>query len=79
MTHNDPCNTAETAVRAPRMASIAEVSEMFGLSQYFVRKLAVCGRIKAVRISGRILINVDRFTEFLNSSTLCDEGWDGLY
>lgn len=62
-----------SAVKVPKMASIAEVSEMFGLSKYFVRKLASSGKIRAVRISGRILVNVDKFTEFLNSSTLRDE------
>lgn len=61
------------AMKVPKMASISEVSEIFGVSQYFVRKLANSGKIKAVRISGRILVNVDKFAEFLNNSTLCDE------
>lgn len=68
-----PAQIQPAAVKVPKMASVAEVSEMFGVSQYFVRKLASSGKIKAVRISGRILVNVDKFTEFLNNSTLCDE------
>ncbi len=76
MTENTTINVTQVqpaAVKVPKMASVAEVSEMFGVSQYFVRKLASSGKIKAVRISGRILVNVDKFTEFLNNSTLCDE------
>lgn len=68
-----PAQIQPAGVKVPKMASVAEVSEMFGVSQYFVRKLASSGKIKAVRISGRILVNVDKFTEFLNNSTLCDE------
>ena len=56
--------------KIPQMETIAKTAELFGLSQYFVRKLAVSGKIKAVRIAGRILINVDRFAEYLNNSTL---------
>lgn len=74
ITQVQPAGDARPAgVKVPKMASVAEVSEMFGVSQYFVRKLASSGKIKAVRISGRILVNVDKFTEFLNNSTLCDE------
>ena len=76
MTENTTINVTQVqpaGVKVPKMASVAEVSEMFGVSQYFVRKLASSGKIKAVRISGRILVNVDKFTEFLNNSTLCDE------
>ena len=74
MAESKNINTQEKIlVKVPRMASIAEVSEIFGLSQYLVRKLAYSGKIKAVRVSGRILVNVDRFTEFLNESTLCDD------
>ena len=73
MTENTSISITRTETMVPKMAGIAEVSEMFGVSRYFVRKLANSGRINAVRISGRILINVDRFAEDLNSSVLCGE------
>ncbi|MGN0655623.1 MAG: helix-turn-helix domain-containing protein [Ruminiclostridium sp.] len=54
----------------PHMETIARTAELFGVSQYFVRKLALSGKIVAVRISGRILINCDKFAEYLNTATL---------
>lgn len=57
----------------PEMKTIKQTAEMFGVSQYFVRKLAASGRINAVRIAGRILVNCDKFAEYLNGATLCDE------
>lgn len=62
---------AQNAV--PEMKTIKATAEMFGVSQYFVRKLATSGRIKAVRVAGRILVNCDKFAEYLNGVTLCDE------
>lgn len=58
----------------PQMKTIKQTAELFGVSQYFARKLAASGRIKAVRAAGRILVNCDKFAEYLNSAALCDEG-----
>ncbi|MCM1167292.1 MAG: helix-turn-helix domain-containing protein [Lachnospiraceae bacterium] len=60
----------------PEMKTIKQTAEMFGVSQYFVRKLATSGRINAVRVAGRILVNCDRFAEYLNSATLSNENTD---
>lgn len=57
----------------PHMETIKETAKLFGVSQYFVRKLALSGKIVAVRISGRILINCDKFSEYLNTATLKPE------
>ncbi len=54
----------------PHMETIKRTAELFGVSQYFVRKLALSGQIVAVRISGRILVNCDKFAEYLNTTTL---------
>lgn len=62
---------AQNAV--PEMKTIKDTAEMFGVSQYLVRKLATSGRIKAVRVAGRILVNCDKFAEYLNGATLCEE------
>lgn len=60
----------EDVLKIPRMETIKKTAELFGVSQYFVRKLANGGKINAVRISGRILINCDKFAEYLNHATL---------
>ena len=62
----------ENGLKVPQMETIAKTAKLFGVSQYFVRKLANSGKINAVRISGRILINCDKFSEYLNTATLCD-------
>lgn len=54
----------------PRMETMQRTAEIFGVSYYFVRKMALSGKINAVRISGRILINCDKFADFLNNATL---------
>lgn len=57
----------------PHMETIKETAKLFGLSEYFIRKKAKAGEIVAVRISGRILINCDKLTEYLNTATLKPE------
>ncbi len=57
----------------PHMETIKKTAELFGVSEYFVRKKALAGEIVAVRISGRILVNCDKFTEYLNTCTLKPE------
>ncbi len=64
------------AIHIPRMETIANTATLFGVSQYFVRKLAVRGEINAVRLAGRILINCDKFAEYLNSATLVEKPAD---
>lgn len=54
----------------PNMETMQRTAEIFGVSYYFVRKMALSGKINAVRISGRILINCDKFADFLNNATL---------
>lgn len=58
----------------PHMETIKKTAELFGVSEYFVRKKALAGEIVAVRISGRILVNCDKFAEYLNTATLKPEG-----
>lgn len=63
----------DIGLKIPHMETIVKTAELFGVSQYFVRKLANSGKIKAVRISGRILINCDKFAEYLNNVTLQED------
>ena len=57
-------------ITLPHMETMQRNAKIFGLSYYFVRKMALSGKINAVRISGRILINCDKFADFLNNATL---------
>jgi excisionase family DNA binding protein len=50
----------------PRMATINETAEIVGLAKHYIRQLALQGKIKHVRAGKKILINVDRFIEYLN-------------
>lgn len=56
----------------PRMATIGETAALFGVSAYFVRKLVRSGQVVAVRTGCKYLVNIDRFAEFLNSSTVSE-------
>ena len=75
MTEN--MNTNETTAAAPKslphMENIATAAEHFGLTRSAVRVLAEEGKIKAVRIGGRIFVIVDSMSEFFAVCTLAPE------
>jgi len=49
------------------MATINEAAKLTGLAKYFIRQLALKNQIKNVRAGKKILINVEKLIEFLNS------------
>lgn len=51
----------------PQMATINEAAKITKLAKYFIRQLALQGKIKHVRAGKKILINVDKLIEFLNN------------
>lgn len=57
----------------PRMAGIKETAKIFGLPVHFVRQKVNNGEVVAVRAGRRFLVNVDKFAEYLNSSTIAPE------
>ena len=61
--------TATEPKSLPHMENITKAAELFGLTRYAVRVLAEEGKIKAVRIGGRIFVNVD-MSEFFAACTL---------
>ena len=62
--------TAAEPKSLPHMENITKAAELFGLTRYAVRVLAEEGKIKAVRIGGRIFVS-----EFFAACTLApDEG-----
>lgn len=60
-------------IRIPRMRTIKETAELFGLPVHFVRQKVNDGEIVAVRAGRRFLVNIDRFAEYLNSNTIPQE------
>lgn len=60
--------TAE--INAPRMATVKETAAIFGLPVYFVRQKVKSGEVIAVQAGTKALVNVDRFADYLNTSTI---------
>ena len=59
----------------PRMEKLKTAAELFGLSYYAVRQLVLSGTVPAVRLGGsgsrgKLLINCDALSEYLNKATL---------
>ena len=57
-------------IKIPRMRTIRETAELFGLPVHFVRQKVNDGEIVAVRAGRRFLVNIDRLCEYLNSNTI---------
>ena len=57
----------------PRMETIKKTAELFGLPVHFVRSKVSSGEVVAVRAGKRFLVNVDKFAEYLNTSTIKQE------
>ena len=60
-------------IRIPRMRTIKETAELFGLPVHFVRQKVNNGEIVAVRAGRRFLVNVDKLAEYLDSNTIPQE------
>jgi len=66
-------NETEKTLIIPRMETIKKTAEIFGLPVHFVRTKVSSGEVVAVRAGRRFLVNVDKFAEYLNSSTISSE------
>jgi len=51
----------------PKMATIIETAEITGLAKYHIRQLTLQGKIKHIRAGKKILINIEKLIEYLNS------------
>lgn len=56
--------------KIPQMLRITDIAEMYGLPVHFVRTLVNSGEVVAVRVGNKILVNAEKFSEFLDSNTL---------
>lgn len=59
--------------KIPHMEGIRKTAELFGLPVHFVRCKVSSGEVVAVRAGRRFLVNVDKFAEYLNTSTVQPE------
>lgn len=57
-------------IAVPRMRTIKQTAEIFGLPVHFVREKVSAGEVVAVRAGRRFLVNIDRFAEYLNTCTV---------
>lgn len=55
--------------KIPEMLTVKDTAKKFGLSEYLIRTKAKSGEIVAVRIGKKLLINSDKFSEYLNTNT----------
>ena len=55
------------------MEGIRKTAELFGLPVHFVRTKVASGEVVAVRAGRKFLVNVDRFAEYLNNTTVQPE------
>lgn len=53
----------------PTMLTIKETAEKTGLAEYYIRQCCINNKIVHVRCGKRILVNLDKFVDFLNTST----------
>lgn len=57
----------------PHMENIKKTAEIFGLPEHFVRSKVASGEVVAVRAGKRILVNVEKFAEYLNTATITSQ------
>lgn len=57
-------------LKIPTFETIANTAKIFGLPENMVHQLAIRGEIVAINSGRKILINVNRFSDYLDSHTL---------
>lgn len=57
-------------LKIPTMENIKKTAEIFGLPEHFVRSKVASGEVVAVRAGKRFLVNVEKFAEYLNTTTI---------
>ena len=63
----------DNETKIPRMEGIKRTADILGLPVHFVRAKVLSGEVVAVRAGRRFLVNVDKFIEYLNGSTITPE------
>lgn len=68
-----PKSSEESKSKVPRMESIPITAKIHGLPVNLVRQKVLSGEVPAIRAGRKILVNVDKFTEYLNNTKLTPE------
>ena len=63
----------------PTMENIRKTAEIFGLPEHFVRSKVASGEVVAVRAGKRFLVNIEKFAEYLNSTTIISKSDDNTF
>lgn len=56
--------------RIPEMLTVKDTAKRFGISENAIRQKAKNGEIVVTPIGKKILVNADKFIEYLNTNTL---------
>lgn len=59
--------------KIPDMRGVKETATNFGIAVHYARRLALTGKVKAVRAGCKILINQKSVADYFNSCTLDNE------
>lgn len=59
--------------KIPTMLKITEIADMYGLPVHFVRALVNNGEVVSTRVGNKILVNAERFADYLNTNTICSQ------
>ena len=60
----------DNKLKIPQMEGIRRTAEIFNLPVHFVRQKVNAGEVVAVRAGKKFLVNIDKFAEYLNSTTV---------
>lgn len=63
-------NNINNNTKIPQMENIQTTAAIFHMPVYSIRQLVLSGRVPAIRVGRRIFVNVDGFSEYLNTCTL---------
>lgn len=63
-------NSAPSIKKLPKICTIKETAQLFGLAEHFIRQLVLSGEIVAVRAGTKCLVNIDRLTDYLNTTKI---------
>ena len=62
-----------TDIKIPTMLTIKETAQKTKISEFFIRQLAISGKIVCVKAGKKYLINLEKFVEFLNTGLTEDD------
>lgn len=59
-------NTGKKPETVPKMVTVNELAKLVNISTYAIRKLVKANKITYFKSGSKVLINFDRFIDFLN-------------